>query len=923
MAVLLRRRSEADRLSAAFARLLAGERSLAPAPLLGLEHEFRVIVGDEVVDFRSFIHQLPIPGRRLDPGDSNAYRGDWGGTITADGPEAEIAIAPLALRAGFGDALLDRAHIGRGLLEDALPAGTTLEGYSTHLSVAVPVGLEECVARAYVDTFAPALMLLLDGPESPGLLVRPRHGRLELGGEFVDGRRLEAAAAFAAGSVLATVRAVRRWPAGAWLERLRAEMPPQLRVDVAPALGRYGWFVGRSAFGADLYVGGRATELRLAGAGTARAGEHLQRSWTIARRALEPHVAPRELAATDAVVEGREALGLELHHARSIAFAPRRSDPEPTVPATPEPFGAVMAVRERPGFDAIPQVVSWDFVVLRLEDAVTTAYACLPRDLLGAGLAALDAGRLDGLLRAYLAAQGGAPIRLLASAGQTGRAGLFGAVGRAADLIAPEPGPPGRDKRRDDRQDQRDQPNQPADEAGPPSGEAGGATPAATAAVAGVAAAGLTIFGLPAAAAAAIGGAAVVAVVGGAVLLGGGPGGSPSAAPNGTGTPVASQPSMAPSVVATPDLSGLQAAYLAFSKAFTDRQAAGNGALDVAVDAADQSAAYQMLVDAYEQAIIDLRAIDLPTDLDPAQDDMLAALADAADIYRRLVADPSVSDPTIDPSLRDLADRVGQAATVIRAGLGLPPPSGGSTDSCIAQSAYDVLTREFGDPGFGVSNWTAADVTAVSDGLTAWHPTASFDQDWKLNLEVALVAGDDQQAQALLGRIATGEIRLTPCSGSSPTGPSPPPESFGPEFTSGTATMSVSESAVGTVAGMAFNGESGTALEGGPTYPTLDWADASGRNSFSIKTLTAHAIGHLSTADGTLGVGWFFDQVDWGGFPDWYPSGLGLAEPEANGICTATIETTPTGGITGHVSCSNLNDPTLPVSLEADFTAEP
>jgi hypothetical protein len=330
-----------------------------------------------------------------------------------------------------------------------------------------------------------------------------------------------------------------------------------------------------------------------------------------------------------------------------------------------------------------------------------------------------------------------------------------------------------------------------------------------------------------------------------------------------------------------------------------------------------------MLVDAYEQAILDLRAMDLPADLDPAQDDMLAALRDGADLYRRLVVDPGDSDPTIDPSLHDVADRVLRAGTVIRDGLGLPPPGGGTTETCIAQAAYDVLTREFGDPGFGVSNWTSADITAVSDGLTGWKPTASFEQDWRLNLEAALVAGDDQQAQALLGGIAAGQIRLTPCSGSSPTGPSGPPESFGPEFTSGTATMSVSGSAVGTVAGMAFNGESGTALEGGPTYPTLGWSDASAQNSFSIKTLTAHATGQLSTADGTLGVGWFFDQVDWGGFPDWYPSGLGLAEPEANGVCAATIETTPSGGITGHVSCSDLNDPTLPVSLEADFTAEP
>jgi hypothetical protein len=50
----------------------------------------------------------------------------------------------------------------------------------------------------FSSTFAPMLMLLLHAPESRGIYVRPRPGRLEVCGELVRGQRLQAAAVFVA-----------------------------------------------------------------------------------------------------------------------------------------------------------------------------------------------------------------------------------------------------------------------------------------------------------------------------------------------------------------------------------------------------------------------------------------------------------------------------------------------------------------------------------------------------------------------------------------------------------------------------------------------------------------------------------------------------------------------------------------------------
>ncbi|HEX2576425.1 MAG TPA: hypothetical protein VHK88_08765, partial [Aquihabitans sp.] len=148
---------------------------------VGIEHEYRIVdpTGGQV-DARTVLHDLGLDGVRADPSDPNAYRCPWGGVVTCDGPEVEVATAPFRAEPGVVDRVVAQAADGRAVLEALLPAGHVLEGFSTHVSVSMPRHGDDRLARRYASTFAPALMLLLDGPASPGLLVRPRPGRLEL-----------------------------------------------------------------------------------------------------------------------------------------------------------------------------------------------------------------------------------------------------------------------------------------------------------------------------------------------------------------------------------------------------------------------------------------------------------------------------------------------------------------------------------------------------------------------------------------------------------------------------------------------------------------------------------------------------------------------------------------------------------------------
>ncbi len=194
------------------------------------------------------------------------------------------------------DDVVEQARRGRSHLERALPPGTELRGFSTHLSITVPDRGDVRRSTRFIRTYASTLALLLDRADSPGLLVRPRPGRLELCGEFADGERLRVAAAYA----IASVRALVEDPSG--------NRDLELDATTEPSRQRYGAFVGPTAFGADLYRTGRATSLRRRRGGMVTAQEQMEATWERCRSAASARLSAADRRAVDAVIAGSAPL---------------------------------------------------------------------------------------------------------------------------------------------------------------------------------------------------------------------------------------------------------------------------------------------------------------------------------------------------------------------------------------------------------------------------------------------------------------------------------------------------------------------------------------------------------------------------------------------------------------------------------------
>jgi hypothetical protein len=366
---------------------------VAAGGLVGFEQEFIVSTRDlEPVDFRRVLPQLEGLAPPLDPDDPRARRTVSGVVLTADGREAEAAAPPIAVRPGFADDVGAWTRAARHELETRLGDDYTLHGYSTHLSVAADNRRNARASALFARTFAPGLMLLVDRATSPGLIIRPRPGRVELCGEFVDGPWMRAATVYAAGAVRACDNALTG-------TATFAALPPQVVVATRPARARAGWFVDRTGFGTDILAdGARRARLHRCDGRRVRVQDHFEAAWTAARTALHTRAAASDLAAVDDLVSGRAPLPTEIDPEVVAAGDAGR------LPA-PSPLGDVARVRLRPGFTVEATAATWATTVfcLRARGRVREAYAAIPRARLASFFTALDAGRLDDLLGRYLA----------------------------------------------------------------------------------------------------------------------------------------------------------------------------------------------------------------------------------------------------------------------------------------------------------------------------------------------------------------------------------------------------------------------------------------------------------------------------------------------------------------------------------------
>ena len=337
-----------------------------------------------------------------------------------DGTEAEIATSPVVMRPGFTGELGRLVRVEHGRLVAHVGPSVQVQGWSTHLNVEVADGTAVSVALRLATRFAPALMLLMDRRESPGLLVRPRPSRIELGGEYLVGDQLRAAMLMAAAATLVCERPASGRP-------VRRALPPALRLDLQPA---------------------RALRALMS---TAPVRRRLVRTRKIDRNPnpLAPHDhrtdAPRTLLG-DGPGSGR------IHCPARGTGAARRDGRRRSASAGRAAFSRPDTVatcaararrrRARPGDPSpIPGGgLRGHLVVHRVSHLRQPVAVCVrPAHQLSGFHGALRDGGLDGILGRAMAAEGS--DRVLRSSDQTGDIGVFDRIGDPADLTPAERDP--------------------------------------------------------------------------------------------------------------------------------------------------------------------------------------------------------------------------------------------------------------------------------------------------------------------------------------------------------------------------------------------------------------------------------------------------------------------------------------------------
>ena len=379
---------------------------------VGVEHEYALWCASAQIDFRRLLPTIAADLRTLDPGDPRARRLPSGVMITADGREAELATPPLRWDASAPGSLDELLAVERSVLaaRAAEAAGADLvTGFSTHVNVTAPDDQVVEVGRRFVLHCGLATALVGEPRTSAGLLVRPRRGRLEIGGEYAEGDHLVALVTFVGAAVAALLDDV---------------PPPRLPEPVAvPAREKFGWFLPPEGPYADLLDRGRAA-----------GGELLDAVWAWARPScLRDGVDPEPV---DRLVAGAP-LRLE-DHATSPGRCTIQRDAGASTPATEGDTGPRLLDGD---VHAETLWLTWHHVVWVFRGSGREVHAVVPVDREAEFLARLDAGEFDELVRRELMRRAGRR-RLVVNA-QLDGPGWWHEV-RPGALVPAERGPDGR-----------------------------------------------------------------------------------------------------------------------------------------------------------------------------------------------------------------------------------------------------------------------------------------------------------------------------------------------------------------------------------------------------------------------------------------------------------------------------------------------
>ncbi len=289
--------------------------------MIGAEQEFELFSRGKQLDFRALFPQA-VKGVRSFPfrNCEGAVILDSGYMLGSDGKEAEFATVPINSN-GAGCLTLARevSRCRNHLIQLLETMGVRdVRGYSTHLNISVPFGREDEIASAISTTVAPSLILLMEAQQSPGLLIRPRRGRLEIGSEYIDDeKQLAAGAVFLAGVVSAYLRNGSLWNQ---FPRIRLKRSEEGNI-------RPGIYLPRDAYGESLHDLGRQALLELENGQTLTAGEALELCTDLVCRELDGQISDRSIYAMRHVVVRVGSLQIDRHTSpgaitRRISYAP-------------------------------------------------------------------------------------------------------------------------------------------------------------------------------------------------------------------------------------------------------------------------------------------------------------------------------------------------------------------------------------------------------------------------------------------------------------------------------------------------------------------------------------------------------------------------------------------------------------------------